>query len=451
MDKERRIAELREKIDMLSIQAESFQRELARLRGDLNQIMNDDQSLQDPHISLVEESRVIKPSGLENLIGLRFMHLAGIVALVTGLAIGVKYAIDQKLISELTRILLAYVAGAILFLLAAWLRKKYSIFSAILFGGSMASLYFTTYGAAVFYHFIPVTAAFAIMAALTVFTVFEAMSYDREEIAILGMVGAYAIPFLVSANSQRFDLFFSYILLINLGVVFIAFRREWRWMQSLALAITWIIFFGWLLTGYDENWHTTANLFLGLYYLLFLASAIGRNLRSANRLKPLHIRQILVNNMLAYLAAGPVMDSGFLDLDRQAFVALLAAIIIGLLAISLTILMPSEKFLQRSIVIQSLGLLVLFVLFQWSGVTVLLLWMIMAVSLFVVGIVYKQSWPRLAAVILIAFTLLKLTIFDRMSFTTGQKIISYVLIGVLLLLFSFYYQKLNLPGARKGK
>ncbi|MES2881869.1 MAG: hypothetical protein V4676_06965, partial [Bacteroidota bacterium] len=41
---------------------------------------------------------------LENFIGLKLMHFIGIVVLVIGLSIGVKYAIDRNLISEVVRI-----------------------------------------------------------------------------------------------------------------------------------------------------------------------------------------------------------------------------------------------------------------------------------------------------------------------------------------------------------
>jgi uncharacterized membrane protein len=67
-----------------------------------------------------------------------------------------------------------------------------------------------------------------------------------------------------------------------------------------------------------------------------------------------------------------------------------------------------------------------------------------AVLLFVWGIYNKKSWPRLASILLIGITLGKLIIFDSSKFSTIQKIISFIVIGVLLLLFSFYYQKFNL-------
>jgi uncharacterized membrane protein len=127
---------------------------------------------------------------LENFIGLKLLHLTGIVVLVVGISIGVKYAVDKELISPVTRIMLAYIAGIILYLLSLRLKRKFVLFSAILFSGAMASLYFTTYAAFVYYHLFSFGVAFAGMVVMTVFTVYAAIKYNKQEIAILGMIGA---------------------------------------------------------------------------------------------------------------------------------------------------------------------------------------------------------------------------------------------------------------------
>jgi uncharacterized membrane protein len=89
-------------------------------------------------------------------------------------------------------------------------------------------------------------------------------------------------------------------------------------------------------------------------------------------------------------------------------------------------------------------LLVLFIGLRWDGLTVKLLWIAFAVLLFIRGIVYKRSWPRRASILLIGVRLVKLVIFDSDNLCVIQKIISFLVIGVLLLLFSFYHQTYNL-------
>ena len=104
--------------------------------------------------------KIVENWNLENFIGLRLIHLVGIVILVIGLSIGVKYAIDKDLISEGMRIVLAYAAGVVLYGLSVWLKRNYRSFSAILFSGAMASVYFTTYAAFVYYQLFSFSTAF---------------------------------------------------------------------------------------------------------------------------------------------------------------------------------------------------------------------------------------------------------------------------------------------------
>lgn len=47
----------------------------------------------------------------------------------------------------------------------------------------------------------------------------------------------------------------------------------------------------------------------------------------------------------------------------------------------------------------------------------------------------------MTAIILMGLTLLKLVLLDSNNFSPVQKIIAYVVLGVLLLIISFFYQK----------
>jgi uncharacterized membrane protein len=447
MEKEQQIKQLEEKVNSLSENVHLFQLELKALQAELNALKGQDASFSNKTLfqtSFTPKDKIAgTDTGLENYIGFRFMHIIGIIVLVIGLSIGVKYAIDKELISESMRILLAYAAGITLYLLSWWLKKKYQVFSAILFSGSMASVYFTTYAAFVYYHFFPGYIAFAIMVALTVYTVFAAIRYNRQEIAVLGMVGAYGIPFLVSTNAERVDLFFSYILLINAGVAFISFRRSWKLMQYLALLITWILFTGWSFMRYDPSFRLLGVVFMTAYYLLFIVSAIAPRVNRSPVLLSGQIQQVLINNAALYISSLLPFGNGGFELNIAVTTGVIS-LLLGLLALISVALFPTELVLQRLLAWQAIVLLVLFIGAQWEGLAVTLLWIAVAVLLFLWGIINKRSWPRLAAIVLIGITLGKLIIFDSANFSTIQKIISFLVIGVLLLLFSFYYQKFNL-------
>ena len=375
---------------------------------------------------------------LENFIGLRLIHFIGIVVLVIGLSISVKYAIDRNLISEGLRVALAYAAGGVLLLLAWRLKKGYNLFSALLFSGAMASFYFTTYAAYVYYAMLPSLATFAVMVAFTVFKTYQAIAYNRQEIAILGLVGAYAIPFLISTNSDRADLLFSYMALINVAVVFLSHKKSWRLVGYLAQNITWFILLGWALqraTGYQ--W--TGMLFGFFFFALFCSNALAPTF-SGTLLTKARQQDVILNNIALFLLAHVLFAPLFTN-EQMATVAILFALFTALQATLLHFLLKREIKLKAMLALLSLGLFVFFIATEWDGITVTLLWLVVAVSLFVWGVGSKATWLRLAGMVLMGTTLLKLVLFDSLRFTPVQKIIAYLTLGVLLLLVGFFYQK----------
>ena len=453
MNQEEKIKELQTKIYDLSADINSSLHQLRVLQAELDVLRRSigDETKERP-VDLKNKSAVLstpssKPLSIENFIGLNLMHIVGIVVLVIGISIGVKYAIDKELISESVRILLAYAAGILLFVLSVRLKREYQFFSAILFSGSMASIYFTTYAAFVYYQFFPAIVAFLLMVALTVYTVLTAISYDRKEIAIIGMVGAYGIPFLISANAERVELFFSYILLINMGVVFLSFKKRWKLMGQIALLITWMLFIGWGLLRYSDSQQGIAIVFMLLYYILFLINALAFRINRNMALTFGDIQQVIINNTALYIAAIIVFGKNSLDAELATTTGFMF-LLTGLLAFISTKMLSSEIVLQRLLTWQSLLLLLLFIIFQWDGLIVTLLWVAVSVLLFAWGMFAKESWARLASVLLIGITLIKLLVFDSVRFSTIQKIGCYIIIGVLLLLFSFYYQKLGISNKK---
>jgi uncharacterized membrane protein len=89
----------------------------------------------------------------------------------------------------------------------------------------------------------------------------------------------------------------------------------------------------------------------------------------------------------------------------------------------------------------ALLLFVIFIGFQWKGITVTLLWLLTAILIFIAGVRSKSIPARMAAISLMGFTLFKLVAFDSLRFSTLQKVIAYLVLGVLLLAVSFFYQK----------
>jgi uncharacterized membrane protein len=209
----------------------------------------------------------------EDFIGTNVISKVGILITIIGIFIGAKYAIDNELISPAMRIIVGYIAGAGLVAVGLKLKEKYIGFSSILFGGGLAVLYFITFIAFDFYQLLPRAAAFVGMLVITAATVGAALWYNRKVIAVLGQVGAYGIPFLLSDGSGQVSVLFTYISIINIGLVFLSFKKDWKILYRLAFYVSWLIYAVWLIGGNTNviNFYA-ALVFLGINFAIFYST-----------------------------------------------------------------------------------------------------------------------------------------------------------------------------------
>ena len=181
----------------------------------------------------------------------------------------------------MTRIVIGYFIGVGLLGFAIKFKKKYENFSAILLSGSIAILYVITYLAYSMYGLMPQLMAFALMLIFTVFTIIAAINYNKQVIALIGLVGAYAVPFLLSNGSGNVQALFTYITIVNIGILIIAIMRYWRGLYYSAFSFTWLLFLGWYFSQYEEALHfklalVTAFIFYLIFYITFLVYKIAK-------------------------------------------------------------------------------------------------------------------------------------------------------------------------------
>jgi uncharacterized membrane protein len=238
---------------------------------------------------------------IEEFIGTNLLNKVGIAILVLGISYGVKYSIEHELIKPLTRIVLGYLAGLALIGVAIKLKPSYKTFSAVLLSGGMAALYFITYAAYDFYALLPQTMAFVLMVLFTAFTVYAAIQYDQKAIAIIGLVGAYGVPFLLSDGSGRVVILFSYMTIINIGILLLAFRKAWKQLYYLAFALTWLIFAAWYWDKFSVNEHLWISLiFSTISFVTFYITFLAYKLIQAEPLKRWDIALLLLNSFIYF-------------------------------------------------------------------------------------------------------------------------------------------------------
>ncbi|MCS6823295.1 MAG: DUF2339 domain-containing protein [Cytophagaceae bacterium] len=194
-------------------------------------------------------SKSQKHTDIEKYIGENLVNLIGIAVLVLGIGYFVKYAIDKNWIGEAGRAFIGMVAGGLLIGLAHRMRSTYRTFSSILVGGGLSVFYFTTSIAFHEYALFSQTVAFFIMVSITSFAVLLSLRYDRMELAALAIVGGFVSPFMVSKGDGSYVTLFTYIIILNSGMLVLAYFKNWRLLNIICFVLTVLVFGGWFL-GY---------------------------------------------------------------------------------------------------------------------------------------------------------------------------------------------------------
>ncbi len=240
---------------------------------------------------------------LEKFIGENLVSKIGIAILVLAIGFFVKFAIDNNWIGPVGRVAVGLLCGGILVFLAHRLRKNYQAFSSVLVGGGLAVFYFTITLAYHQFHLFSQTMAFAIMIVITIFAVVLSILYDRQELAIIALVGGFSAPFLVSDGSGNYKTLFTYLIVLNTGLLIIAYNKAWRLMNLLAFIFTIILFTGWLVSlSYDTPVAVYGNalMFAAIFYLLFFFINIANNIKANKKFIAADFSILLANTGLFF-------------------------------------------------------------------------------------------------------------------------------------------------------
>lgn len=342
-----------------------------------------------PQFSLPTINRPKQPSDLEKIIGESWINKIGIFIVIIGVAIGAKYSIENELISPLTRIILGYLVGVGLLGFGIKLKPKFEGYSAVLVSGSISIFYFITYFAYSFYNLIPQILAFAMMLIFTVFTVFAAIKYNRVVIAHIGLIGAYAVPFLLSSGSGRVDILFSYMLIINLGILFISIKRDWKTLHYSAFFFTWLIYGSWFA---DKSFYSSLQGYeaLGIgfataFFLIFYGVSLFNNIISKEKLDKISIILILLNSFI-YFGFGYGIFNSNTKLDTYLGLFTLFNAVIHFVVL---FFIKSKKLADSTLFYSTLGMVFTFITIaipiQLDGSWVTLLWIAQGTILFWIG------------------------------------------------------------------
>jgi hypothetical protein len=221
--------------------------------------------------SAVETQGRLPAISLEAFMGAKLFAWLGGLALFLGIAFLIKYSFEHNLITPLMRVTIGGLIGLAL-VAGGWFvpREKYAITGQTLCATGVVTLYAVAFGAHALYGFFGLSAAFGLMAGITAGAFLLAVRMPAQVIAILGLLGGFLTPILLSTGQDHPLALFSYIALLDAGLVAVALRQRWRHLVTLAAVATVLMQCAWFASFFQPAKVFTAGwIFLG-FELLFL-------------------------------------------------------------------------------------------------------------------------------------------------------------------------------------
>ena len=295
-----------------------------------------------------------------------------------------KYAIDQDWINEIGRVFIGILCGGLLLGVAHKMRKTFIAFSSVLVGGGLAVLYLTITIAFHDYHIFNQTVAFIIMVVITAFAVILSLGYNRVELAILAILGGFGSPFMVSTGEGNYVVLFTYIFILDVGMLVLAYYKKWNLVNLVSYVFTVLLFAAWLVEGFVADTMVRGGLiFATLFYLVFFVMNIINNLKEKAAFKSLDISLLLSNTFLYYAAGMALLSNPLGENYKGLFTAGL-----GVFNFIFAYTLHKSGRVDKNLVFLLIGLVLTFISLAapiqlegnyitlfWSAEAVLLLWL----------------------------------------------------------------------------
>lgn len=201
-----------------------------------------------------------------------FSAIAGI-ALVLAAVFFLRYSIEHGWLQPPVRVAIGVITAiALLVVCERKAARKYPTTANALDAAAIAILFATFFSAHALWGLISATVAFGLLALVTVTAVLLSVRHESLFIAMLGLVGGFTTPVLLSTGENRPIALFSYLLLLNVGLAWVGYVRGWPLLSALSLLLTTVYQWGWVFTFLATS---PLPLALGIFIVFPLVGYVG--------------------------------------------------------------------------------------------------------------------------------------------------------------------------------
>lgn len=195
----------------------------------------------------------------------------GVVILFFGVAFMLKYAAEHARLPIELRLTGTALAAIALLFVGMRVRRKREGYGLTLEGGAIGILYLTIFAAFRLYDLLPGPLVFALLAVVCASSAALALFQNSLALAVLGVSGGFLAPVLASTGGGSHVALFTYYLILNAGILAIAWFKAWRLLNLVGFGFTFVIGTFWGYRYYRHEFFATTEPFLILFFLLYIA------------------------------------------------------------------------------------------------------------------------------------------------------------------------------------
>jgi len=384
--------------------------------------------------TLMERLQHFGDISLEEILFGNIILKVAIVAFILGIGLFLKYSIDKDWIPIWGRVLIGIAVGmGMLIAGIKMIGNKHKLFSETLFGGGIAVLYLSVFAAFALegFMFISANYAFGAMILITILAGLISVRFDAKSTAIFGLIGGFATPFLLSTGSGNVVGLLSYMLMLNLGVLFVSVYKKWSLLAWLAFAITALSALGTVMMTVDD--FVPLSLLYGAFFVVYSIVPFVNEIRQKQEaLARPWVILFWANFAVAILSYLALFQHYGIELRYYALVTVaLAGYLLGYAAV-----LAKKKLLQKNlfyiVLAQAIALLLVTPAFIFSGSSLTIVWAVESLMLLWISTKTKEQTYGLFGLLGFALTALKYLVddmfggYNRLTFSpTHTEVLSF--------------------------
>jgi len=323
----------------------------------------------------------------------------GVLVLLFGVAAALRYAAAEGYLVVPIEVRLALIAGgALLGLGFGWhQRVAKPAFALSVQGGAIGVLLLTVFAAYKLYGLLPPQLAFALVVVLVAGSAMLALLQGAMWLAVLGFLGGYLAPVLISTGSHDHVALFSYYALLNAAVFAISWKRSWRLLNLIGFTFTFGVGAMWGDSYWRPELFWSVEPFLILYFVFYIVIGLLYVTKQTEHRRP------WVDGTLVFgtpLVAFPLQAAMLKD-DKMALA--LSALLVALLYAGLVWWLrkrKGERLLTEAYAMLAMGFATLAVPLAVDSSATACVWALEGAGAAWIGLRQQRTFPWLAGLLL---------------------------------------------------